>query len=98
MKLIQTKEEETNTIHPKIIDIFRQYLIGNMTQKSYYFLNNMIDQNLIDSSITKNIRKVYFSHYKTIEECKTHCFDDPFYSSFLVNIEELSNNDWEHHK
>ena len=67
-------------------------------QESLYLLNNVIEQNLIDFSITKGISSVYFAHYKTKEECKYYIYKDPFCESFLRNIEELSKNDWELHK
>ena len=56
----------------------------------------MIEQNLIDSSITKNFKTKYFAYYKTIEEAEER-INDPFYDSFFENFEQLSKNDWELH-
>ena len=99
LKSVQSKEEEANINTPKIIEIFVQYLLRNETQESYYLLEKMIEQNLIDSSITKNIlRTNYFAHYKTIKEVKDYGYRGHFYDKFLENIKELSKNNWELHK
>ena len=90
IRSIQTKEEETNTNIPKIIDIFCKYLSENKTQESHYLLEKMINLNLIDSNITKRVSSVYFAHYKTIEEIKSYYWIDKFCKAFLENIEELS--------
>ena len=97
LKSLQSKEEKANVDNTKIVEIFAQYLSRNETQESYFLLEKMIEQNLIESSITKNIRTKYFAHYKTIEEGKKWIYD-PFYDEFLENIDELSKNDWELHR
>ena len=98
MKSIQTKEEEKNIDNPKNINIFDQLPSKSETQQSYFLLENMININLIYSSITKEFSTIYFVHFETIEENKSYLWIDPFYYAFIKNYEGLSKNDWAHHK
>ena len=99
LKLFQNKKEEGN-IDIKIIEIFVQYLSRIRTQESYYLLENMIEQNLIDSNIIKNIHTKYFAHHKTIEEGKKIFLKIHFVnhlSKTLRNYQKMvgsSTNDW----
>ncbi|KAH0795487.1 cask-interacting protein (caskin) 1,2 [Histomonas meleagridis] len=58
----------------------------------------MIQHNVVDKSITKNIQTKFFAHYRTKRSNKVKEINDPIDHSFKENYEELSKNDWELHK
>ena len=70
LRTLQNKEEEANINNPKIIDIFGQYLLRNQTQESYYLLEKMVQQNLFNSNITKNIQRNILHTTKQLKKAK----------------------------
>ena len=64
--------EKDGINNPKINDIFGVFLPEIKMQESYYLLEKMFEQNLIDSSIAKEISTLYFVHYKTMEEIESN--------------------------
>ena len=93
LKKIQMKEKEECIDAPKIIDIFCEYLLQDQPQRFYYLLESMIEDNLIDSSITLQIPSIYFGHYKTKKEIKNihiqHLITETFNRGYEVVGDEF---------
>ena len=98
LKAIQMNEEISKTIcNDSIIEIFSQFLLKLNRQESYYLLEKMIEQELIDPSSIQKQQSLYFSHYKTKEEIAS-LQSNQFWKQFSSNIDVLEKDNWEFHK
>ena len=97
---LNTKEEETTKTATNLIQIFCRYLLGIETQESYFLLQQLIEQGLLEPNLVKNLNTLYFSQFKTKEEIKKleRTWPKPqFFDEFFSTLEELSKEDWKLH-
>ena len=65
VKVLETKEEEINKSRNRLIDIFANLLHDIGSQESNYLLENMIEQNLIESKIIKFFKYEIFIFFSS---------------------------------
>lgn len=87
------KEYDDETLTKTLI----QYLIRVNNCESNYFLNKLLENNIAKVDDVKNIKSLYFMHYKSDEDINKMKNDIDF-DEVNNNIEKLKKNNWELHK